>query len=152
MIVVDQNNIEARHPRMPGLLFIWPLIILWISYGVFIGTICQKVGRSVKKILFVCSQNKLRSPTAEQVFADWPDIETLSAGTNNDAENPLSDEDVEWADIIFVMEKAHRNKVQQKHRSALKDKRLICLHIPDEYDYMDPALVLLLKAKVPQYL
>lgn len=106
----------------------------------------------MKKILFVCSQNKLRSPTAEQVFADWPGIETLSAGTNNDAENPLSDEDVEWADIIFVMEKTHRNKMQQKYRSALKDKRLICLHIPDEYDYMDPALVLLLKAKVPQYL
>ncbi|MCM2473370.1 phosphotyrosine protein phosphatase [Rhizobium sp. CG5] len=106
----------------------------------------------MKKILFVCSQNKLRSPTAEQVFADWPDIETLSAGTNNDAENPLSDEQVEWADIIFVMEKAHRNKMQQKYRSALKDKRLICLHIPDDYDYMDPSLVLLLKAKVPQYL
>jgi predicted protein tyrosine phosphatase len=50
------------------------------------------------------------------------------------------------------MEKAHRTKVQGKYRSALKDKRLICLHIPDDYDFMDPALVHLLKAKVPQYL
>lgn len=109
-------------------------------------------GVPLKKVLFVCSQNKLRSPTAERVFAEWPDIETLSAGTNNDAENPLSDEEVEWADIIFVMEKSHRNKMQQKYRSALKDKRLICLHIPDNYEFMDPALVLLLKAKVPRYL
>lgn len=102
----------------------------------------------MKNVLFVCSQNKLRSPTAEQVFANWPEIEVSSAGTNKDAENPLSNELVEWADIVFVMEKAHRAKVQGKYRSALKDKRLICLHIPDDYDFMDPALVQLLKAKV----
>ncbi|MGQ3292713.1 MAG: arsenate reductase/protein-tyrosine-phosphatase family protein, partial [Shinella sp.] len=54
----------------------------------------------MKNVLFVCSQNKLRSPTAEQVFASWPNIETASAGTNNDAENPLSAEQIEWADIV----------------------------------------------------
>jgi predicted protein tyrosine phosphatase len=59
----------------------------------------------LKNILFVCSQNKLRSPTAEQVFAEWPGIEVSSAGTNNDAENPLSTELIEWADILFVMER-----------------------------------------------
>ncbi|MGR9190687.1 low molecular weight protein tyrosine phosphatase family protein [Rhizobium leguminosarum] len=106
----------------------------------------------MKNVLFVCSQNKLRSPTAEQVFANWPEIEVSSAGTNKDAENPLSNELVEWADIVFVMEKAHRAKVQGKYRSALKDTRLICLHIPDDYDFMDPALVQLLKAKVPRHL
>ena len=106
----------------------------------------------MKNILFVCSQNKLRSPTAEQVFADWPDIQVSSAGTNNDAENPLSGEQIEWADIIFVMERAHRNKLQKKFRSELKDKRLICLHIPDEYEFRDPALVELLKQKIPGYL
>ncbi|MGO7418333.1 phosphotyrosine protein phosphatase, partial [Rhizobium ruizarguesonis] len=62
------------------------------------------------------------------------DIEVSSAGTNNDAENPLSTELIELADIVFVMEKAHRTKVQGKYRSALNDKRLICLHIPDDYD------------------
>ncbi len=106
----------------------------------------------VTNVLFICSQNKLRSPTAEQVFADWPGVETSSAGTNNDAENPLSHELIEWAEIIFVMEKAHRSKVQQRYRSSLNGKRLICLHIPDDYDFMDPILVELLKAKVPQYL
>jgi predicted protein tyrosine phosphatase len=106
----------------------------------------------VTNVLFICSQNRLRSPTAEQVFADWPGVETSSGGTNNDAENPLSHELIEWAEIIFVMEKAHRSKVQQKYRSALNGKRLICLHIPDDYDFMDPILVELLKAKVPQYL
>nr|WP_280518887.1 low molecular weight protein tyrosine phosphatase family protein [Shinella curvata] len=106
----------------------------------------------VKNVLFICSQNKLRSPTAEQVFADWPGIETSSAGTNNDADNPLSAEEIEWANIVFVMEKAHRSKVQARYRRALNGKRLICLDIPDDYVFMDPALIELLKAKVPPHL
>lgn len=106
----------------------------------------------MKNILFVCSQNRLRSPTAEQVFADWPGIETSSAGTNNDAENPLSAELIEWANIVFVMEKVHRSKVQTRYRSALRGKRVICLDIPDNYTFMDPALVALLKVKVPPHL
>ncbi|MBL0914198.1 MAG: phosphotyrosine protein phosphatase [Sphingopyxis sp.] len=107
---------------------------------------------NVRNFLFVCSQNRLRSPTAEQIFADHPDIETASAGTNNDAENPLTAELVRWADMIFVMEKAHRNKLQKRYRDALKDARVICLDIPDDYDFMDEALVRLLKAKMSRYL
>lgn len=106
----------------------------------------------MKNVLFICSQNKLRSPTAEQVFANWPGIKVSSAGTNNDAENPLTPEQIEWADIVFVMEKSHRNKVQTKYRAHLNRKRLICLHIPDEYEFMDPHLIELLKAKVPSHL
>lgn len=107
---------------------------------------------SARNFLFVCSQNKLRSPTAEHVFADHPGIHTLSAGTNRDAEEPLSDELVEWADFIFVMERSHRNKLRSKHRAALKDKRVITLDIPDEYEFMDPELIALLKAKMARWL
>ena len=103
-------------------------------------------------VLFVCSQNRLRSPTAEQIFSKRPDLEVLSAGTNNDADNPLTSELIEWADIIFVMEKTHRSKLQQRFRSALKNTRVICLDIPDRYQFMDPDLVRLLETKVPRYL
>lgn len=106
----------------------------------------------MKNILFICSQNRLRSPTAEQVFADHPGIEVASAGTNNDAENPLTGELVRWADLIFVMEKAHRNKLQKRYRADLKGARLICLDIPDDYEYMDEGLIALLKAKVSRHL
>lgn len=106
----------------------------------------------MKNVLFICSQNRLRSPTAEQVFASWRGIEVTSAGTNNDAENPVTAEVLEWADIIIVMERTHRNKLQQKFRAALNGKRIVCLEIPDEYEYMDPALVRLLEAKVPKFL
>lgn len=106
----------------------------------------------MKRLLFICSQNRLRSPTAEQVFSTWPNVECTSAGTNHDAETPLTPDLIEWADLVFVMEKAHRNKVQKKFRAQLGDKRPIVLGIPDDYDYMDPELVRLLEVKVSRYL
>jgi predicted protein tyrosine phosphatase len=105
-----------------------------------------------RNVLFICSQNRLRSPTAEQVFATWSGIETLSAGLNHDAENPVTPELLHWADIIFVMERAHRNKLSARFRPHLGKARVICLDIPDEYEYMDADLIRLLKAKVPRHL
>lgn len=106
----------------------------------------------MKHYLFVCSQNRLRSPTAEHIFATYPGIEVSSAGTNHDAENPLTAELVEWADTIFVMERAHRNKLQKRFRSSIGPRRVICLDIPDDYEFMDPDLVRLLKVRMARYL
>jgi predicted protein tyrosine phosphatase len=106
----------------------------------------------MKNILFICSQNRLRSPTAEQVFCKHPGLQIASAGTNHDADNPVSAELLQWADLIFVMERVHRSKLQKRYRAALKGKRVVCLEIPDDYAYMDPELVRLLEAKVPPYL
>ena len=106
----------------------------------------------MKHVLFICSQNRLRSPTAEQVFSTHPGIECSSAGLNNDAENPVTPELVEWAEIIFVMEKAHRNKLSSKFKKHLGNKRVVCLEIPDDYEFMDPILVRLLKSKVTRFL
>ena len=86
-------------------------------------------------VLFVCSANRLRSPTAEQVFSTWPGIDTDSAGISSGASVLLSSEQVEWADMIFVMEKSHRKKLARQFRSHLKGKRIICLellHRPDD--------------------
>lgn len=105
-----------------------------------------------RNVLFLCSQNRLRSPTAEQVFADWPGIETASAGLLTDAEEVLSPELLQWADLVFVMEKAHRNRLSSRYKPWLKEKRVICLDIPDDYEYMDPVLVELLKRKVTPFL
>ncbi len=103
-------------------------------------------------ILFICTQNRLRSPTAEQVFADWPGIETASAGLGHEAGTPVSPEVLAWADLIFVMEKAHRNRLAKRFRAHLNGKRVICLEIPDDYDFMDPVLIQLLKQKVTRFL
>lgn len=106
----------------------------------------------VRNVLFICSQNRLRSPTAEQVFSDWPGIDVASAGLNHDAENPVTPELIDWAHIIFVMERAHRNKLSAKFKRYLRNQRVICLDIPDEYEYMAPELVQILRARVPRHL
>lgn len=105
----------------------------------------------VKKLLFVCSENRLRSPTAEAVFSAYDGVEAIRCGTNSDAETTLSGDLIEWADIILVMEKSQRSKVSKKYKNLLKNKRLVCLDIPDNYDCMQSELVRLLEARVPKY-
>jgi predicted protein tyrosine phosphatase len=102
----------------------------------------------MKHVLFICSQNRLRSPTAERVFSNRPGFEVASAGLNPDAETTVSPELLEWADVIFVMEQSHRSILSRKFGAHLKTKRIICLDIPDRFEYMDPELVRLLEAKV----
>jgi predicted protein tyrosine phosphatase len=106
----------------------------------------------MRRVLFVCGRNRWRSPTAEQVFASWPALEVASAGLDSDADVPLSPELLEWADIIFVMEKEHRSKLSKKYGSLLKNQRVVCLDIPDKYRLMDPHLIEILKARVPKFL
>jgi predicted protein tyrosine phosphatase len=106
----------------------------------------------VKRVLFLCSRNKLRSPTAERVFCGRADLDVASAGLNADAEVPCSADLVEWADIIFVMEKAHRARLSARFGRGLKNTRVVCLDIPDKYAFMQPELVQLLQAKVVRHL
>jgi predicted protein tyrosine phosphatase len=106
----------------------------------------------MKRVLFVCGRNRARSPTAENVFGDYPDIEVASAGTSPNADTPLSSDLIDWADIIFVMEPVHRRKLSTQFRTSLRNKRVVCLDIPDKYDFMDPELVQVLKAKAARFL
>ncbi|MDM0002936.1 low molecular weight protein tyrosine phosphatase family protein [Variovorax sp. J22P240] len=105
----------------------------------------------MRRVLFICSRNRLRSPTAENLFAG-PGIETDSAGLAPDAECVLSAEQLEWADLIFAMEKQHRVKLKHIFASSLQGKRVVCLDVPDRYQFMQPELVELLRQKVGQYL
>jgi predicted protein tyrosine phosphatase len=104
------------------------------------------------KLLFVCSQNKLRSPTAERIFAGRDRLEVMSAGINHDANRVLTSEMIDWADIIFVMEKNHLNRLRKRFKTHLKHAKIVCLNIPDEYEFMDPTLVRLLSAQVSRHL
>ena len=69
-----------------------------------------------EKLLFLCSQNRLRSPTAEKVFSENPALEVRSAGVNRDATRPVSRSLLQWADIIFVMEKRQRDIIHTRYK------------------------------------
>jgi predicted protein tyrosine phosphatase len=79
-------------------------------------------------------------------------LEVASAGTNHDAENPLSTELVDWADLIIVMEKQHRTKLQARFKQVLNGKRIVCVDIPDDYAFMEPALIDVLEARLARHL
>ena len=99
-------------------------------------------------VLFVCSRNQWRSPTAEQVWRRHPRVSARSAGTSASARRVVSAADIAWADVIVVMEHAHKKRLMADHRDALAGKVLHVLDIPDDYRFMDPELVELLDAPV----
>lgn len=99
-------------------------------------------------LLFVCSRNQWRSPTAEAVWRKNPEYDVRSAGTSPKAKRTVTHKDISWADQIFVMEKKHKNRLIAEFTRMLDYKSIHILDIPDEYQFMDEELVSELKAKV----
>lgn len=93
------------------------------------------------KLLFVCSRNRLRSLTAETIFDGVAGHEVRSAGTEPGARIRVTAGHIGWADLVFVMEKRHLQRMREKFAEELAGKRVVCLHVPDEYEYMDEELV-----------
>src|ERR1700756_3313528 len=98
-------------------------------------------------ILFVCSRNQWRSPTAEAIYKRQSGLHVKSAGTEPSARIKLTAKIIMWADIIFVMEKKHKQKMMEKFPFETEGKQIIILDIPDEYQFMDEELIEDIKAK-----
>ncbi|MEK6478441.1 protein-tyrosine-phosphatase [Catalinimonas sp. 4WD22] len=107
--------------------------------------------REKPNILFVCGRNKRRSKTAEQIFRNDPRFNSRSAGFSPKSPHQLNINDKQWADIIFVMEDAHQQRVKKEYRS-LNLPPIEVLGIEDEYKFMDKALIELLESGVNAYL
>ncbi len=111
----------------------------------------------MKNILFVCSANKQRSKTGEDYFSEvYTDLNFMSAGTNiklceKEGTTPLTEDLLEWSDIIFAMEDKHRQFIKQ-HTSNKYNNKLIVLNINDVYKYYQKELIEILIEKVERYL
>lgn len=99
-------------------------------------------------LLFVCSRNKWRSPTAETIFKNRRHCNVKSAGTERSARIKLTSKLIEWSDIIFVMEKKHKQRITSNFPDSSSGKNIIILNIPDEYQYMDEELIEMLELSV----
>lgn len=109
------------------------------------------------KFLFICSANKQRSKTAEDYFsAEYPDLAFQSCGTNikiceREGTNPLSEEMLDWADVIFVMENKHAKLIRQ-YSANQYSKKMVILSIEDKYNYYQKELLELLIRKTEKHL
>jgi predicted protein tyrosine phosphatase len=106
----------------------------------------------VQKLLFACSQNKRRSLTAEKLFEGFPAYQVRSVGAQPDARIVITEGHIGWADVIFVMGKSHLNRIRRKFPEALHGKRIVTLHIPDDYEFMQPDSLDELRAKLSPYI
>ncbi len=103
-------------------------------------------------LLFICSRNQWRSPTAEVIWSKSPDYNSRSAGTSPKAKRTVGPMDIRWADIIFMMESKHKNRLKAQFTRMLDHKPLHVLDIPDEYQFMDEGLITELKVSVNAFL
>lgn len=108
----------------------------------------DSLSESSVNVLFVCSKNKWRSPTAERVFSSDPMLFVRSRGTARAAVRTISSGDLKWADLIFAMEQKHKQRLVTTYPGELKFKDIFVLDIPDDYKYMDSDLIEILRESV----
>jgi predicted protein tyrosine phosphatase len=112
----------------------------------------QRSGSSMTNLLFICSRNQWRSPTAEAAWRRRPGFNVRSAGTSPSARKSVGAADIRWADVVFVMEPKHLQRLRAEYARLLEHKLVHVLEIPDDFQYMDPELVELLEIGVNEYL
>ena len=103
-------------------------------------------------LLFLCSQNRRRSLTAEKIFDGRNGHKARSAGTEQNARVKVTPGLLGWADIIFCMEKKHIRRIKEKYPDIVSDKKLVCLYINDDYEFMDRELQEVLEGYVDEYI
>ncbi len=102
-------------------------------------------------LLFICSRNQWRSPTAERVYSQ-KGFRVRSAGTSPNAKRTVTAKDISWASHIFVMEKKHKQRLIARFTRLVEHKKIVVLDIPDEYQFMDKELIEVLDDCVTPYL
>ncbi len=102
------------------------------------------------RILFICGKARMRSPTAAQIVGEIDGVETDFAGLSQDADERLSPEQLDWADLVVVMEKRQLARLKRPFKAALKGKRVVSLDIPDRYSFMQAELVARIRQQLPR--
>ena len=107
---------------------------------------------TVRRVLFVCEGNLHRSPTAEKLYASTPGVETRSAGLSPFARVQVTEELLEWADVVFVMERRLARMLKRRFEPWPAGKEVVCLEIPDDYQRMQVELLAVLTERLTPHL
>lgn len=108
------------------------------------------MSQAPRRVLFVCSANFDRSPTAEALCKGVAGLEAKSAGASSWARTPVSREMIQWADMVFVMEQKHEAWLLALAPEA--KGKIVVLDVPDVYRFNQPELRQLLREKLVPYL
>jgi predicted protein tyrosine phosphatase len=126
----------------------WQVALLSLKSTAYLPT----APPNVIQLLFICSQNRWRSLTAERLFDDHATYEARSAGTEPGARVRVTAGHIGWADVIFVMERKHAELLQAKFKEELANKPVINLRIPDKFQFLDAVLQQLLRERLEPHL
>ena len=108
--------------------------------------------RDPVRTLFICHYNQRRSATAERVFAKDPALDVRSAGTSDEAMVRVNQRMLEWADVVFVMDDRQCTALRKMFPGHPALDRVVCLDIADNYHFLDPELITLLRDRTQPYL
>ncbi len=100
------------------------------------------------RILAVCSQGENRSRTLA-LLLKRKGVEANYAGLWN-AERPVTNSLIDWADAIVVFEEEQRMELQNRFRGLGWRKAIINLEVPDFFSFNQPELVELLNRKIAE--
>ena len=106
----------------------------------------------MSNLLFICSKNQWRSPTAEMLFKNHPVHQARSAGTSDNARVKVNQKLLDWAGVIFVMERRHKELLKERFPTTISKKQIIVLDIEDNYRFGDEVLTGILKNVLQGYL
>ncbi len=106
----------------------------------------------VIRVLFLCHYNRKRSATAERVFGKEPGLDVRSAGTSPEAMVQVNERMLDWADIVFVMDDEQNAALGHAFPAHPAASTAIVLHIKDDYHFLDPELVSLLRERTTPHL
>ena len=104
------------------------------------------------RVLFVCRQNRKRSATAERIFGKDPAHEVRSAGTGQDALVRVNRRMLDWADIVFTMDPGQQQDLARQFPKHPGLAKIVCLGIADEYEFLDPELIAMLRDRTKPHL
>lgn len=121
--------------------------------NILIGKNIYRVWEGSKiNLLFICSQNKRRSLTAEKIFQNLEGHSVRSAGTETNSRVKVTPGMVGWADMVFCMEKKHVRRIKERYGDIVLGKEVVCLNIKDEYEFMEEELICILESCVYEHL